>query len=78
MADCDVYWKNKILLGSGTFTTDSATISSYTSLDVASEARKNVTVTITSGDDAGESFRALIVTDGGTSLTLSRSAGWAD
>jgi len=78
MATCDVYWKNKIKLGSGTFTTDSASISSYTSLNVADEARKNVTVSITSGADAGESFRARVITDGGTSLTLSRAAGWAD
>ena len=77
MADCDVYWKN-IKTGSGTFTTDSASISSYTSLDVVSEARKNVTVSITSGDDAGESFRARVITDGGTSLTLNKAAGWVD
>lgn len=77
MATCDVYWKN-IKAGSGTFTTDSASISSYTSLNVVSEARKNVTVSLTSGDDAGESFRARVITDGGTSLTLNKAAGWAD
>lgn len=77
MATCDVYWKN-IKTGSGTFTTDSASISSYTSLDIVSEARKNVRVTLTSGDDAGETFSARVITDGGTSLTLNKAAGWAD
>ena len=76
MATCDVYWKN-ILVGSGTHTKDSATISSYTSLDVVSEARKNVTIAITSSTNAGSSYRARIITDGGTSLTLDRSGGYA-
>jgi len=76
MATCDVYWKN-ILVGSGTHTKDSATISSYTSLDVASEARKNVTIAITSSTNAGSSYRARVITDGGTSLTLDRSGGYA-
>lgn len=76
MATCDVYWKN-IKIGSGTHTKDSETISSYTSLDVVSEERKNVTIAITSSTNAGESYRARVITDGGTTLTLSRSAGWA-
>lgn len=76
MATCDVYWKN-ILVGSGTHTKDSATISSYTSLDVASEARKNVTIAITSSTHAGQSYRARVIEDGGTSLTLNRAGGYA-
>jgi hypothetical protein len=76
MATCDVYWKN-ILVGSGTHTKDSATISSYTSLDVASEARNNVSIAITSSTNAGSSYRARVITDGGTSLTLNRSGGYA-
>lgn len=76
MATCDVYWKN-IKVGSGTHTKDSATISSYTSLDLVSEARKNVTIAITSSTNAGSSYRARVITDGGTSLTLDRSGGYA-
>ena len=76
MATCDVYWKN-ILIGSGTHTKDSATISSYTSLDIVSEARKNVRIAITSSTHAGESYRARVITDGDTSLTLDRAGGFA-
>lgn len=76
MATCDVYWKN-IKIGSGTHTKDSVTISSYTSLDVVSEERKNVRIAITSSTNAGESYRARVITDGGTSLTLDRSGGYA-
>jgi len=76
MATCDVYWKN-VKVGSGTHTKDSATISSYTSLDLISEARKNVTIAITSSTNAGSSYRARVITDGGTSLTLDRSGGYA-
>ena len=75
MATCDVYWKN-ILVGSGTYTKDSATISSYTSLDLISEERKNVTIALTSSTDAGESYRARVITDGGTSLTLNVAGGF--
>ena len=76
MATCDVYWKN-ILVGSGTATKDSATISSYTSLDIISEDRKRLRITATSGDNAGETFTARCITDGCTSLTLDRPYGWA-
>lgn len=76
MADCDVYWKN-IKIGSGTATNGSATISSYTSLNVIDEERKRVRVTATSGANAGETFTARCITDGGTSLTLDRAYGWA-
>jgi hypothetical protein len=76
MATCDVYWKN-ILIGSGTHTKDSATISSYTSLNVVNEEWKNVRIAITSSTNAGESYRARVITDGGTSLTLDRSGGYA-
>lgn len=75
MATCDVYWKN-IKAGSGTYTKDSATISSYTSLDVVSEERKNVTIAITDGADVGQSFRARVITDGDTSLTLNVAGGF--
>lgn len=75
MATCDVYWKN-IKVGSGTYTQDSATISSYTSLDLISEERKNVTIALTSSTDAGESYRARVITDGGTSLTLNVAGGF--
>lgn len=75
MATCDIYWKN-IKVGSGTYTKDSATISSYTSLDIVSEARKNITVAITNGAGVGNSFRARVITDGGTSLTLNRAGGF--
>jgi len=76
MATCDVYWKN-IKVGSGTHTKDSVTISSYTSLDLISEERKNVTIAITSSTNAGSTYRARVITDGGTSLTLNRSGGYA-
>lgn len=75
MATCDIYWKN-IKIGSGTYTKDSATISSYTSLNLVDEARKNITVTLTSSSDAGESYRARVITDGGTSLTLNVAGGF--
>ena len=75
MATCDVYWKN-ILVGSGTYTKDSDTISSYTSLDLISEERKNVTIALTSSTDAGQSYRARVITDGGTSLTLNVAGGF--
>lgn len=76
MATCDVYWKN-IKVGSGTATKDSETISSYTSLNIVSEERKRLRITATSGDNAGETFTARCITDGGTSLTLDRPYGWA-
>ncbi len=76
MATCDVYWKN-IKVGSGTATKDSAEISSYTSLDIVSEARKRLRITATSGTNAGETFTARCIVDGGTSLTLDRPYGWA-
>lgn len=76
MATCDVYWKNT-KVGSGTATKDSETISSYTSLNIVSEERKRLRITATSGDNAGETFTARCITDGGTSLTLDRPYGWA-
>jgi hypothetical protein len=76
MATCDVYWKN-IKVGSGTATQDSVTISSYTSLDIVSEERKRLRITATNGANAGETFTARCITDGGTSLTLDRPYGWA-
>ena len=76
MATCDVYWKN-IKVGSGTATKDSNSISSYTSLDIISEERKRLRITATSGTNAGETFTARCITDGGTSLTLDRPYGWA-
>ena len=76
MATGDVFWKN-IRVGSGTATRDSATISSYTSLNVVNEEMKRLRITATSGANAGETFTARCVTDGGTSLTLDRPYGWA-
>jgi hypothetical protein len=76
MATCNV-WKGPIKLGSGTATNASATISSYTSTDARSEGRMNVTVEITSGDSTGSTFRARVITDGGTSLTLSEASPFA-
>ncbi len=76
MATCDVYWKG-LLIGSGTATSGSASISSYTSLDVVSEERKNVTVAITSSTHAGSVFRTRVLTDGGTSLTLKDTSPYA-
>ena len=76
MATCDVY-KGPIKLGSGTATSGSATISSYTSTGVKAEDRLNVVVSITSSTNAGASFRARILTDGGTSLTLSEASPYS-
>ena len=69
MATCNV-WKGPNLLGAGTATNGSATISSYTSNDIKSEARVNVQIQITSGDSIGSTFRTRVLVDGGTSLTL--------
>lgn len=76
MATCTVY-KGPIALGSGTATSGSATISSYTSTDARSEGRMNVVVAITSGDNVGASFRTRVITDGGTSLTLAHASPFA-
>lgn len=76
MATCDVY-KGPVKLGSGTATSGSATISSYTSTGVKAEDRLNVVVAITSSTHTGSSFRARILTDGGTSLTLSEASPFA-
>jgi hypothetical protein len=69
MATCDVYWKN-IKIGSGTATNGSATISSYTSLDLVSEERKTVRVVATSSTTIGATMLTRVITDGGTTLTL--------
>ena len=76
MATCTVY-KGPIALGSGTATSGSATISSYTSTDARSEGRMNVTVAITSSTHEGSSFRTRVLTDGGTSLTLANTSPFA-
>lgn len=77
MATCDVYWKGKIKLGSGSIESGATSVTGYTSLDVASEQWKNVVVTITSSTHAGSSFRTRIITDGGTSLTLKDASPFA-
>ena len=76
MATCNV-WKGPHLLGAGTATNGSATISSYTSNSIKDEARVNVQIQITSGDSIGSTFRARVITDGGTSLTLSEVSPFA-
>lgn len=69
MSTCDVY-KGVTLLGTGTITGGSPTVSSYTSTDAKSEGLMNVVVTITSSTNTGASFCTRVLTDGGTSLTL--------
>lgn len=80
MATCDVYWKN-IKVGSGTYTKDSATISSYTAAGVGLAAgqhgRRRLVIAITSSTNIGESFEARCITDNTTSLVLDRAGGWA-
>jgi len=79
MATCDVYWKN-IKVGSGTFTQDSATISSYTAtgngLASGGHGRRRLRVTLTSSSDIGQSYTARCVTDNTTSLVLDRAGGF--
>jgi hypothetical protein len=76
MATCDVY-KGPIKLGSGTATSGSATISSYTSTGVKAEDRVNVQIAITSSTNAGATFRARVITDNGTSLVLSEASPYS-
>jgi hypothetical protein len=79
MATCDVYWKN-IRVGSGTFTQNSATISSYTAsgngLASGRHGGRRLRISITSSSDIGQSFTARCVTDNTTSLVLDRAGGF--
>lgn len=67
----DVY-KNGTKLGSGTATAASATIASFTVVTgrVVGSGR-NVQVTPTAGNNIGATMNTRVITDGGTSLTLS-------
>lgn len=68
---CNVY-KHGNLLGSGTATNASASITSFTTSggNVVGPGR-NVQVTITSGtNNVGNTFNTRVLADGGTSLTL--------
>lgn len=68
---CKVY-KGANLLGSGTATNNSASITSFTTSggNVVGPGR-NVQVTITSGsNNVGNTFNTRVLTDGITSLTL--------
>ena len=76
MATCNV-WKGPNLLGAGTATNGSATISSYTSNDIKAEGRVNVQIQITSGASIGSSFNTRVITDNGTSLVLADASPFA-
>lgn len=77
MSTCQV-WKGPILLGAGSITNASATVSSYNradkvatdSVEVVTGVGRNVTVQITSSTHIGSSFNTRVVTDGATELTL--------
>ena len=76
MSTCSVY-KGPILLGTGSITNGSTSITSYTSTNARNEERMNVQVTITSSTSIGQTFRARVLTDGGTSLTLDQPNPYA-
>lgn len=76
MSTCDVY-KGPIKLGSGSISNGATSITSYTSTGAKDEARKNVTVVITSSTHVGSSFQTRVLVDGGTSLTIKDSNPYA-
>lgn len=65
----DVY-KGPIKLGSGTATSGSGSISSYTTLITANSGRNVQLQVTTAGTHNGKMWPAKITTDGGASLTL--------
>lgn len=59
-------YKAPILQGTGSMTAGSAAVGSFTKANgIPSVARKNVQVTVTSGNSAGMSFETRILSDDG-------------
>lgn len=78
MSTCQV-WKGPILLGAGSITNASPTVSSYNRADmsatpdqveVVTGVGRNVSVLITSSTHIGQSFRTRVMVDGASELTL--------
>ena len=71
MATCKLY-KGPQLLGDGTLTSGSTSITSWTATaDTRPVARRNVSVTITSSTHTGSTFQTKVMADNGSgTLTL--------
>jgi hypothetical protein len=61
-------YKNGRLLGTGSMTNGSKTVSTYSG--TAPISGRNVSITATGGNNTGATINTRVVTDGGTSLTL--------
>lgn len=69
----DVY-KGGIKLGSGTMANGSATVSSYTATaSRVTGSGRNVEITATGGNNIGATVQTRVITDGGSTLTLSHN-----
>lgn len=69
----DVY-KGCTLLGSGSMTNGSPTVSSYTAnASRVTGSGRNVQITATGGNNIGATVCVQVVTDGGTTLTLNHN-----
>lgn len=73
-ATVKVYRTGKYL-GTGTGNTATNTIVSYSG--EAPGVRRNLSITLTTGTRAGETYKARVVTDGGATLTLNQPMPYA-